>query len=950
MSKKSWVQNILVALAAAATLAAAWGFLRWLGPLPEKPAEAEPSPVRISEIMSRNETLFNADGQLCDWVELVNTGAEPAELTGWGLSDREDEVKYTFPAGTRLQSGERLVIWCAKGLRGSRYASFSLAGEGGETLFLFDPEGRTADTVTLLPAGKDQSLIRNEAGELVLSDAPSPGFPNTAEGRLAYLRTIFDPTGTDVVLSEVMADNTGALRDENGELSDWIEMENRGAAPVEMGGWMLSDRREEPDRFVFPAGTVIPAGGELVVFLSGAESLAGELHAAFSLKEGESVYLFAPNGEEMDSLDTAALAAGMSRARIGDALEDSFWATPGAVNGRGGYAAVEAARTCASPVQIWEAAPVNTKIAAPPEKVPYDLVELRNVSAEPVSLSGWYLSDRYDGAGRWALPEKTLRSGEFLVIRCSGETERNSNRTPHASFSLSDGETVTLWQGETRMDALWLHDVPYNGALGRMAGENGFFYFEKPTPGAENAAGARTVAAPPRAETDPGVYEDTPELLVSLSGEGEIFYTTDGSVPTAESLRYSGPISVTETTVIRAAAITEGALISPAITLPFILNEGHTLPVVTLTGDPKDLEKLQQNYLDDIEVPVHLAMFGGAGEDFAIDGGVTMFGHRSLNLPKKSFKVHFRSRYGAPILESDVFGAGTLALDALVLRAGQDYGSAVFRDELFAELARDFSEDLVLQRYQFCVLYINGEYRGVFSLKEAYSEQMYASERGLPPESVTVSQSPVEPEDPFWEVLELCRSGALATPEGYERFCRMVDMDSLIDWLVMEGFSGNIDIQQNLRYIRSGAEDGRWRFAFYDLDWTFYNFDSVFSLVGRAGPALQPGTYLAPLAENADFRDRLCRRMAEALSGPLSEENVNAHIDALEELLRPEMDRERLLWFSSVPWTGEVNQLRTFRSKGWDRFMLGTLSRYLNLTPAEQEEYFTPWLPLYIVD
>ena len=66
MSKKSWVQNILVALAAAATLAAAWGFLRWLGPLPEKSAEAEPSPVRISEIMSRNETLINADGRLCD--------------------------------------------------------------------------------------------------------------------------------------------------------------------------------------------------------------------------------------------------------------------------------------------------------------------------------------------------------------------------------------------------------------------------------------------------------------------------------------------------------------------------------------------------------------------------------------------------------------------------------------------------------------------------------------------------------------------------------------------------------------------------------------------------------------------------------------------------------------------------------------------------------------------
>ena len=91
----------------------------------------------------------------------------------------------------------------------------------------------------------------------------------------------------DVVISEFMADNTGALRDQDGESSDWIEVFNNSTAPVNLAGWSLTDTAGNLRKWLFPATNLL-ANGYLVVFASGKDrAVAGaELHTNFKLKSG----------------------------------------------------------------------------------------------------------------------------------------------------------------------------------------------------------------------------------------------------------------------------------------------------------------------------------------------------------------------------------------------------------------------------------------------------------------------------------------------------------------------------------------------------------------------------------------------------------------------------------------------------------------------------------------
>ncbi len=99
-------------------------------------------------------------------------------------------------------------------------------------------------------------------------------------------------------ISEFMASNDGSLLDGDGDSSDWIEIENTGAAAVSVAGWYLTDDPLDPNRWALPDVT-LEAGGHLLVFASGKDrAVAGaELHTDFQLDAGgEYLALFAPGG------------------------------------------------------------------------------------------------------------------------------------------------------------------------------------------------------------------------------------------------------------------------------------------------------------------------------------------------------------------------------------------------------------------------------------------------------------------------------------------------------------------------------------------------------------------------------------------------------------------------------------------------------------------------------
>jgi len=127
-----------------------------------------------------------------------------------------------------------------------------------------------------------------------------------AFGGAGWSAALAAPAGS-VVITEFLVRNGGTAvmpgsdpdgtRDENWDLSSWIELHNPGAAPVNLLGWSLTDDPLNPRQWVFPART-LAAGARLLVFASGKDRkpAAGNLHTNFGLgDEGGTLLLCAPD-------------------------------------------------------------------------------------------------------------------------------------------------------------------------------------------------------------------------------------------------------------------------------------------------------------------------------------------------------------------------------------------------------------------------------------------------------------------------------------------------------------------------------------------------------------------------------------------------------------------------------------------------------------------------------
>jgi hypothetical protein len=106
-----------------------------------------------------------------------------------------------------------------------------------------------------------------------------------------------------IVISEFLTDNAGSLLDEDGEASDWIEVQNLNPFPANLAGWRLTDTAGSPAKWVFPT-TVVPAGGFVVVFASdkNRREPGRELHTNFRLSAtGEYLALVDPSDQVMQA-------------------------------------------------------------------------------------------------------------------------------------------------------------------------------------------------------------------------------------------------------------------------------------------------------------------------------------------------------------------------------------------------------------------------------------------------------------------------------------------------------------------------------------------------------------------------------------------------------------------------------------------------------------------------
>lgn len=131
----------------------------------------------------------------------------------------------------------------------------------------------------------------------------------------------------------------------------------------------------------------------------------------------------------------------------------------------------------------------NTNIIYDSEGDYCDWVELYNTTDSSFSLSGYFLSDDEADTKKWAFPDNTvIEPKAFLLVFLSGKNRLGENGEIHASFKLGgDDEKILLLnnRGKT-VDALEIMDLKENTSYGRSLHASQFFFFARPTPGAQN--------------------------------------------------------------------------------------------------------------------------------------------------------------------------------------------------------------------------------------------------------------------------------------------------------------------------------------------------------------------------------------------------------------------------------------------------------------------------------
>ena len=118
-------------------------------------------------------------------------------------------------------------------------------------------------------------------------------FPAQPEEKaLTYRVTTGTGDAHSVVINEIQADNGNTISDPQGEFDDWIELHNLSTEEVNLSGWHLSDDSNQPRKWTFPQGTLIPANGYLMVWADEDGATTPGLHANFKLDaKGEQILL-----------------------------------------------------------------------------------------------------------------------------------------------------------------------------------------------------------------------------------------------------------------------------------------------------------------------------------------------------------------------------------------------------------------------------------------------------------------------------------------------------------------------------------------------------------------------------------------------------------------------------------------------------------------------------------
>ncbi|MFT5860691.1 MAG: hypothetical protein ACI865_002805 [Flavobacteriaceae bacterium] len=527
----------------------------------------------------------------------------------------------------------------------------------------------------------------------------------------------------------------------------------------------------------------------------------------------------------------------------------------------------------------------------------------------------------------------------------------------HTNFKLSAGEPVILSDTEGNLvDFIDIYpSLSFGMTVGRTEdGLNNICVFETPTPWGSNEGSwcYEGIESAPEISLASGWYSGSQIASFTPTGTDQIIhFSTNGDLPTSSHPIYSSPITLDESTVLSARALSSGNMLpSKSADITCIIDEeNYGLPVFSIMTDSLNLWDFNEgiyvsgpnaqedfpffgsNFWEPWSKWSRLEFFDGEQQlqakaefDLEIHGGW------SRAEPQKSFRFDFKSVYTGS-LEYPVFSRKPFIeeIGNLNIRNG---GQHVSYDKIQDAVSSRIASKTHAHNTSFepCILYLNGDYWGVYGIREKVDEQYIEDNFGVDEDSVDLLNSSAALAGTASDFVEAYVSLMNTEPqeEGYFNVLdAQFDVQNYIDYFVIETYIQNTDWMgiawglNNVKLWRS-QQGGKWSYVLYDTDagFGFFGAEPSDNFLQLARAPLYPSAHSNLFdrnLQNPKFKCDFANRYADLINTIFQPDEFNVELNDLQSLIVNAMPDHVDRWqapFSVDYWNASIQNIQSYNA------------------------------------
>ncbi len=506
----------------------------------------------------------------------------------------------------------------------------------------------------------------------------------------------------------------------------------------------------------------------------------------------------------------------------------------------------------------------------------------------------------------------------------------------HTSFELNSvGSMLILYNPQGQIaDQQTIGQILLNHSRGRQPdGSANWCLFDTPTPDTVNfSTNCFSGYGPsPVISLASGFYSGQQVTGISATASGIINWTYTGSEPQNFDPIYSGNITLGNTQVIRAKLFPSdlNLLPGPTASATYFIDENVTLPVVSLSTDPTNLFDpnygiyvLGNNVVDQTATgipfydanfwqgwkrPADISFFDKNKDlQFQQHVSISIQGNWSKIFPQRGFTIDINENYGGQTIDYRLFPdkPATSYSSFNVRNAGSDWNVCHMRDRLIQKSIQKSTSLDMMDGYS-CILFINGQYWGVYELREKQDKKFIANNSNCDDDNIDFLEfdgNVINGDNlSFFKMVNYITTSDMTLQTSYDSAAAMLDIPNFSDYFITETYVGNQDwlglYTNNIKFWKPHTGPGKWRYMLWDTDISLES-----DTLNKLSQVINPPTpnphsrMLAAMLVNDTFRRYFINRYADLINTTFYNMNMIHNTESFYNEMLPEMARDFSLW------------------------------------------------------